>query len=457
MIHNSLFIRTLVLALSLTTTICAEEPTQADSSQPQVTVYAKKIFKIPMAMAKLIKKDGNKTEDDTAFSLRSILRQDLDFTNYFKWIPPEAFLEDPNSQEKINFKVWQSLQSSYLISGNYEEVEKNKITVTLFLHNIKKEILAATLSKTALYSQKRQLMHFLANELLQKIADEKGIFLTKIAFISDRSGHKELYMMDYDGENIEKLTNLRNIVLLPSWSPDGTKILYSSYKTHEENLQNLDLFSLDLKTKKTTLISNRKGLNMGATFSPDGRSIAATLSFNSGKPHIYLMNEDGSRAKLLIQSYENDFSPAYSPDGSKLLFVSTRKGNPHLFIQNLSTLKSEPRRLTFAGHYNAAPKWSPAANKIVFAGELDGHFDLFDIDPNGFVINRLTKILDKGDNEHPSWSPNGRHIAFYSTRERKSNIYIITADGSLEKKITDNFGNCSTPTWSSVNFNPAFD
>lgn len=419
--------------------------------RPEVTVYAKKIFKTPIALAKFTKKGENKTEDDTAFGLRSILRQDLDFTNYFKWIPPEAFLEDPNQVEKINFKTWHSLQTNYLVMGQYEE-EADKLTVTLFLYDIKKETLAATLSKTAGNSKKRQLMHFLANELLEKMTGEKGVFLTKIVFVSDHSGYKELYVMDYDGENIVKLTNRKNIVLLPAWSPDGTKILYSSYTTHEGNQQNLDLFSLDLKTKNTKLISNRKGLNMGATFSPDGRSIAATLSLNTGRPNIYMMGEDGSHPKLLIQSYESDFSPTYSPDGKKLLFVSTRKGNPHLFIQDLSQLNSEPRRLTFAGHYNAAPKWSLLANRIVFAGELDGHFDLFDIDPKGFVINRLTKILDRGDNEHPSWSLNGRHIVFYSTRERKSNIYIITADGSLEKKITDNFGNCTTPAWSLVNF-----
>ena len=434
---------TLILFLFISTVYADEVP--------QVTVYARKIFKTPIALAQFTKKGDSKIEDDLAFDLRSVLRQDLDFTNYFKWIPPEVFLEDPNKVEKINFKSWLSLQANYLMTGHYEE-EGDQLTVTVFLYDIKKEILAATLSKTAEKSKKRRLMHFLANQVLQKITGENGVFLTKIAFISDKSGHKELYMMDYDGENIVKLTNRKNIVLLPAWSPDGTKILFSSYTTHENNKQNLDLFSLDLETKEAKTISNRKGLNMGGAFSPDGRSIAATLSLNTGRPNIYMMNEDGSHPKLVIQSYESDFSPAYSPDGKKLLFVSTRKGNPHLFIKDLSNREGEARRLTFAGHYNAAPKWSAAANRIVFAGELDGHFDLFDIDPKGFVINRLTKILDKGDNEHPSWSLNGRHIVFYSTRERKSNIYIITADGSLEKKITDNFGNCTTPTWSLVNF-----
>ena len=451
MIKRKHVIYLIFFALCIVLETRAEDTASTNSSQPQVTIYAKRIFKLPIALAHFIKSGEPKTEDDTAFELRSILRQDLDFTNYFTWIPPEAFLENPNEVQKLNFKTWATLKTSYLISGHYSE-ESDKITVTLSLYDIKKEELSETFSKSSSTSKKRQLMHFLANQILQKITGEKGIFLTKIAFVSDRSGPKELYMMDYDGHNIVKLTSRKNIVLLPAWSPDGSKILYSSYATHDGNQQNLDLFSLDLKTKNTKLISSRKGLNMGGTFSPDGRSIAATLSLNKGNPNIYQMNEDGTHPKPIIQSYESDFSPTYSPDGKKLLFVSTRKGNPHLFIQDLVQTHAEPKRLTFAGHYNAAPKWSGASNRIVFAGELDGHFDLFDIDPKGFLINRLTKILNQGDNEHPSWSPNGRHIVFYSTRERKSNIYVITADGSLEKKLTDNFGHCSTPAWSSVNF-----
>ncbi|MBI2609090.1 MAG: PD40 domain-containing protein [Deltaproteobacteria bacterium] len=414
-----------------------------------ISIFAKKILKTPIAIANFVQ-EGEK-ETALAFTLRSIVRQDLDFTNYFTFVPPESFLEDPNKQEKIDFTKWRSLKVRFLILGNFTKKEDNLI-VTLKMFDTQEEKIIFKKTLEAHEIKQRHLMHLFSNNLVEILTGEKGIFLTKIAFTSDKTGHKELYVMDYDGKNITQLTKRKNYVLLPSWSPDGKKLLFSSYTEHKKNVKNLDLFIFSLETKKTEILSQKTGLNMGGVFTPDGKYVALTLSVRDGYPNIYLHDLEKKEAQIIAQSSESDFSPAFSPDGKKLLFVSTRKGNPHLFIRDLRGPATEAKRLTFAGKYNAKPDWSPAGDKIVFAGQLEGHFDLFSIDAKGYTIERLTKIISEGDNEHPSWSPNGQHLAFYSTRQKKSDIYIITADGSLEKKLTSDFGNCTTPAWSPVNF-----
>ncbi|MBI2027415.1 MAG: PD40 domain-containing protein [Deltaproteobacteria bacterium] len=418
---------------------------QAAPPQTQIDVYAKEVFKAPIALSyfSVSTEKNQKETENLNRQLYDILRQDLDFTNYFIFIPPESFLEDPRKMANINYSLWRQLKIKYLITGALKIGETIDISIKVVSIDQEKTIYQE--SKSSSKDGLRTVMHQFSNEIYEKLTGDKGIFLTKIAFISNHSGFKELYTMDYDGNNIEQLTRLKNIVMLPSWAPSGNKILFSSYATRNKR-KNLDLFEIDTTTKQIRTLSKREGLNMGATYSPDGHTIALTLSINS-YPNIYFMKPDSSGLHLAAASPESDFSPTFSPDGKKILFVSTRSGNPHLFIKDISQSVREAQRLTYAGKYNAAPQWSKSANKIVFAGQLESHFDLFSIDPKGFVIERLTKSLDNGHNEHPSWSPNGRHIVFYSTRSNKSDIYIITANGSLEKRITHDFGKCLTPAW----------
>ena len=420
---------------------------RSESTQTEIDVYAHQIFKTPIALGVFTTSDDEKESSELATQLSWILKQDLDFTNFFSIIPPESFLEDPNKVSVLNYSLWRSLKVKYLVKGvlTTQNQPKNNIKLLIHVISIDHEKIIYEVSKTIVKEKHRTMIHEFSNEIYEKLTGDKGIFLTKIAFISNRTGFKELYIMDYDGKNIEQLTKLGNIVMLPSWTPSGKKILFSSYSTRNKK-KNLDLFEIDIASKKMKILSKREGLNMGATYSPDVNTIALTLSVNS-YPNIYFMNPDSSHLRLAAASRESDFSPTFSPDGKKLLFVSTRSGNPHLFIKDISQPIKEAQRLTYAGQYNAAPQWSRVGNKIVFAGQLENYFDLFRIDPKGFVIERLTKSIEKGHNEHPSWSPNGKHIAFHSTRSHKSDIYIISGDGSLEKQITENFGKCTTPSW----------
>jgi len=201
--------------------------------------------------------------------------------------------------------------------------------------------------------------------------------------VDNSTGYKEIYLSDYDGHRSIPLTSDRSIALSPRISPDGTKVLYTSYKAGQPKL-----YLKDLRSGLTRKLSERKGLNIGAAWTPDGSKVALTLSIK-GNPDIFLIDLDGRILERLTSHWGIDVSPSFSPDGKKMAFVSNRSGSP---------------RLTFDGNYNTSPSWS-RLNRIVYTSMNHGSFDIFTIDPEGGEPRQLTE--NQGNNEDPCWSPDG--------------------------------------------------
>jgi len=306
-----------------------------------------------------------------------------------------------------------------------------------------KEILAKRYTSDS--DEYKTLAHSIANDIVFAITGKKGIFLTKIACSCDKSGKKEIYTMNFDGSEVHQITKLRSISMGAAWSPDGSKLAFSVFNRHSDNTKNIDLFDYNFRTGGMRLLSNRKGINSGASYHPNGRQAAVTLSY-AGNPDIYLLDLDSRSTTQLTKSIGFDVDPSFSPDGSKIAFVSSRGGKP--MVYTLSTANpSDVKRITYAGQYNATPNWSPDGRKIVFAGWIDSHFDIFTVTADGSKIDRYTK--NEGNNEDPSFSPDGSMIAFSSNRaNREKAIYIMNADGTNVKRLTFGMGNCSGSKWS---------
>ncbi len=288
------------------------------------------------------------------------------------------------------------------------------------------------------------LGHSIASDIVQAITGKKGIFNTRIAFICDRSGKKEIFTASFDGSEMKQVTHIRSLALSPAWSPDGTRLAFSVYNRHSDNTKNIDLFEIDFSSGKLRLLSNKTGINSGASFSPDGKKIALTLSF-TGNPEIHLLDPASRTATQLTRSIGFDVDPAFSPDGQSLAFVSSRPGKPMVYLMELAR-PAEPKRLTYAGAYNATPAWHPDGKKIAFAGWIDGRFDLFTITTDGAKIERLTK--NEGNNEDPTFSPDGNFLAFSSSRSGGKNIFVMDANGGNVRRLTFGMGNCVSPKWS---------
>ena len=304
-----------------------------------------------------------------------------------------------------------------------------------------------TSSKKALLAKKliaptksiRKSAHLFADQIVKLLTGKRGLASTKIAFANDTTGRKEIYIVDYDGYNLTKLTNDKSISLLPRWSDQGTKIYYTTYRNG-----NPQIYMVDLKEGEISPVIKEKGLNLIGGISADNKKLVITLS-RGQNPSIYLKELSSGRTLELTDRYGVDGSPSFSPDGKYVTFVSNRSGNPQIYIMNLET--KETRRLT-KFNWTDSPQWSPNGDWIAFAGRQapDHPIDIFLIDITGGQIRQLT--ADSGSNEDPWWSPDGRFLAFTTNRDGKRQIYVMDADGSAQHLIANIRGNSFTPSWS---------
>ena len=412
-----------------------------------IVVDKAKLKKSFMAMPPLSFTGAERQTADDGEQLRKIVQDDLDFSGLFSFIAPTdmtPFESGGYSLEKINFKEWNALGAEFLIQGGYK-LSDRRLIFEVKLYDVQSARLIVGKTYKALRTDLRLVSHKFSDAVIKALTGKKGIFQTKILFVSDKTGFKELYKMDYDGQNIEKLTDYESIVLSPAWAPDGEKVSFSSYETHKNHIQNVDLSVLDLSTKKRQIISRRQGLNSGSSWSPDGEDIAVTMSFE-GNPEIYLIGPDGTNPRRLTHHPAIDVESAWSPDGQKIMYSSGKAPFAHLYMMKRDG--SDQQRFTFAGRYNAVPCWSPDGDTVVFAGQKGGTFDLYLLDVSKSGLRRLTKSGHLKHNEHPSFSPDGRHIVFSSKRSGNYELYVIYADGSEERPLLQNFGNITFPKWS---------
>jgi len=404
-----------------------------------IDINAPSVRKFNIALPDFKNQSTNNQHPELSNKLPAVISNDLDLSGYFSPMDKEAFLEkdaDALSLEQIRFKDWSVIGAEILLKGSYTCIGGSlEVEIRLFDVFWGRQILGKrVLGEIRNY---RHLMHRLGNDIIRTLTGHPGIFLTKVAFVANASGHKEIYECDYDGYNVRRITEDRSIVLLPRWSPDGTKILYNSYKDGGPMLY------MKEKTSRTARrISARSGLNIGASWAPDGSRVALTLSLN-GNPDIFMIDLSGKIIRRLTDHWSIDVSPVFSPDGKKIAFVSNRSGSPQIYVKDLANGREQ--RLTYEGTYNTSPSWS-SLNRIAYVSMGGGSFDIFSIDEEGGQLRRLTN--DQGNNEDPCWSPDGRYLMFSSNREGRYNLYIMNANGQNQRKVTSLEGDQTAPSWS---------
>ncbi len=373
---------------------------------------------------------------DTA---RKALLGDLFMAGIFEVASPVRYTPNPDPGTDIsrtNYAVWKKAGVDAVIRTTYE-ISGNNIVVEMRLVDVVNERLVFGRKYKAGKKDFSRVIHKFADDLMYEYTGEKGIFQTMIAFVTDLHGKKEIYMMDLDGSNKVRLTSNRVIDLSPAWSPDGTKIVYCSFKQRAPKI-----FMMNIKTGSDRLVAGFEGINIGPCFSPVGG-----IAFTSSKdyfPNLYAVSEGGAGLKRLTNGPDIDVSPSFSPDGSRIAFTSDRGGSPQIYVMNAAT--GAAKRITYSGGYNTSPDWSARGNKIAYVGMTGGMFHIYVVNSDGTGTTRLT--AGNYDNEDPSWSPDGRFIVFSSTRSGRSQLYWMRADGSDQTRIPATGGNDTSPSWS---------
>lgn len=391
-----------------------------------------------------------------------VIFNDLTVSSLFQFISQSAFLEDtsktsirpsPTDPNGFKFESWKQIGAEFLIRGNFS-MAGSTLNMEIYAYHVPRGSLVLGKRYRGSKNSARRIAHTFANDLLEALTGNKGPFLSRVVLASDRGGgrNKEIYIMDWDGENVEKITNHRSIAISPTWSPDGQKIAYTAFvQRAKSKKRNADLFMLDLKTSKRWLLSYRQGINSGAAFMPSGTEILLTLS-QGGTPDIYRIDTDGKLVNRLTNGPRGamNVEPAVSPDGKKVAFSSDRSGSPMIYIMNIDG--TNPRRITFAGRYNSTPSWSPDSKRLAFSGWENDHFDIFTMNTDGTNMVRITSSKKPNgkwaNNEDPVWSPDGRLLMYTSNRTGTNQIYISNLDGSEERRITSDSHNYFKPKWS---------
>lgn len=336
----------------------------------------------------------------------------------------------------VDFMPFLSAGFDLLVRGEYS-LKDGRLTIEFRLFDVVNRKLITAKRYLGAAKDLRRFSHSFADEILRAITGEKGVFTTRIAYVSTQTGNKEIYVMDWDGHNPLPLTKNGSINLNPDFSPDGREIIFTSYKR-----ANPDLYRRSLSNTAEVALSTRKGLNITGSWSPDGSKIALALS-KDGDAEIYTLDKDGSHPKRLTINPSLDLYPAWSPDGKQIAFLSDRLGKPQIFVMNSDG--SNLRRLTTSGNYNVNPRWSPKGDRIAYSRMTNGGFNIFSVAPDGSSDIQLTA---DGNNENPSWSADGRFICFSSKRSSGNGVYVMRADGTGQTKVSHGKGTYFQPVWS---------
>ncbi len=395
---------------------------------------------LPIAITPFQSKTGGDV-DKFGEKFMEIFLFDLKLSSFFQLLDSKSFIEpnDGESETTIKFQNWKMVGAEYLVKGSFE-IKEGNVTLTMRVFSVVEEKAVFAKEYKGETASIEPFAHFIADDFYKFFTGQKSIFQTKVAFIKKVKGKKQIFVMNVDGSEKRAITSNGSINMLPSWV-GTTAIIYTSYKDGSPNL-----YLQNVYTGHTKKLSSREGINSGGVASPDKKMVALTLTKDENSEIYLIDSENGDIKKRLTNNQAIDTSPSWSPDGSKIAFVSSRNFDPHIFIMNADG--TNVKRVTFQGNYNQTPKWSPKGDRILFtARDERNKFDIFYIDlTQENKILRLTQ--DEENNEEPSWSPDGEYIIFTSTRTGSSQIYIMDKNGNNQIRITNDKENYFTPRWS---------
>jgi TolB protein len=375
---------------------------------------------------------------------------DLDNSGVVELVSKSFYpLQQPGQPAEITFPMWNAPppNAAMLAFGNLA-VAQGKVTVQAWLYDVKNtqspQVLGKQYADNASEEAARVIAHKFADEIIFRLGGGiQGIAESKIYYVSDRSGHKEIWVMDYDGNGQRQLTNQRSISLSPRVSPDGTRVAFSSLVKSGWDIL---VFSTDLN--RLINFPHFGATNLSPSWSPDGTKIAVSSS-RGGDSEIYICDANGANLHRLTNNKGPDVSPSWNrKTGAQIAFVSGRTGLPQVYTMEIDGTNQQS--MTDQG-YAVSPNWSPNGQFLTFAWirkygpGAPGASDIYLMDIGSKQWVQLTH--DGGRNDFPYWSPDGRHIVFQSNRSGKEELWMILADGSKLHQLTFT-GRNSQPNWS---------
>jgi TolB protein len=400
-----------------------------------------------LAIADCVPRIGDELARDACKTITEVIKSDLRFEetvliadNLYGMIPAQK-------PDAPNFEDWKSIGAEVLVLTK-AEVTSGNVNLEVRVHHVnsKQSMLAKRYTNKA--DNPRMLGHQAADDILG-LSEIKGIARSKIAFVSDRDAvkgkaSKEIYIMDYDGANVRRVTVNRSINMLPAWNPDGKSLAYISYRNTIPEL----FMAWIYEGRSSTFPAGKGGQIYAHAFSPDGKKIAYAFS-KGGNLDIWVANSDGTSPQRLTENSSSDTAPTWSPTGREIAFTrAVRIANPQIYVMDSEGLNQ--RRVPTIGSYNDGPAWNPAKEftEIAYTSRLENNYEVAAIDLTNGQVRQITQ--GRGRCEAPSWSPNGRHLVFGC--EIRGQWQIVTTDrmGGHFQVLATGAGNNVYPDWGPV-------
>jgi TolB protein len=379
-------------------------------------------------------------------AFREALSEALEYSSVFEVVDPKAFLgpdqtRDFGASGGVSCVDWKTIGADAMVQGEIH-VDASRYSAEFRLWDTAR-------CKRLIRKRYRQDAALDPNLLAKRIADDivaafigvRGVASTELAYVSDRSGAREIYVMNADGSRQRAVTANRSINNFPDWSPDGASIVFTSYRHRNQPTLFVTTRGQGNPQRLLTGFDPDRSQYRGV-FDPIGRSLAVVMS-DGGPSEIYTVRPSARKIRRITRNKVIDISPSWSPNGKQIAYVSDRSGSPQIYLMDADGENS--RRLSYNGSYNTAPAWSPDGKWIAYETRVGGQFDIWLIDPEGTV--NVPLITHPRSDEGPAWSPNSRKLGFSSTRRGRADVYVVDVGGGTPRRLTAGAGNNTSPAW----------
>ncbi|KGJ06722.1 TolB protein [Paracoccus halophilus] len=378
-------------------------PATAQDGPLRIEITDGVIEPMPFAIATFHDEGG---AGDYLRQVQALIAADLTGTGLFREIPANAHIARRDSFEApVSYEDWKAINAQALITGAVR-VQGGRVIVKFRLFDVfAGQPLGDGMQFEAGTGNWRRAAHKAADQVYARLTGEGPYFDSRVAFVQESgpkdARRKRIGVMDYDGANTKWLTDDSALVLAPRFSPDGSRLLYTSYASGFPKAMLMDVNTLAVRS-----LGQQPGMSFSPRFSPDGRWIVYSLE-QGGNTDIYQMDAATGAQRALTNAPSIETSPSYSPDGRQIVFESDRSGTPQLYIMAASG--GEPRRISFGEGRYGTPVWSPRGDLIAFTRQVSGKFHIGVMRIDGSEEKMLTQsFLDEG----PTWAPNGRVVMF---------------------------------------------